>query len=326
MEHPMNLHESQDVCLEFTRATAKHFNIPNFYVEKDYWVTGALKRLHESESVDSVVLKGGTALSKAHRIIERFSEDIDLALRPDDSLSDARRKALIRKIEKTAAQDLQYQQGHPQESKGSRFRRTAHAFPTLTDAVELGQVSEVILIEVNSFANPHPSATMPIATLIRDFLFDINREDLISEYKLEPFKFLVLSIERTLCEKIMALVRASHEQDPVAALRNQIRHFYDIAMIMRDQVYQDFVANQAFLDLIAEVRRTDREVASDAWTWTDPPLYEAVVFSDVTNSWARVSSELHGNFREMVFGDSIPEDDEILSCLGRIRDSLQSER
>ena len=76
----MRLHESSDRYLELIQATAEQSRIPAVHVEKDYWVTRVLKRLHESDHNEVVVFKGGTSLSKAHRLIERFSEDIDLAI------------------------------------------------------------------------------------------------------------------------------------------------------------------------------------------------------------------------------------------------------
>ena len=98
-----------------------------------------LRSIHKHD----IVFKGGTALSKAHKLIERFSEDIDLAARAND-LGDLRRKRLIKNTETAMTQDLTYQGAHAMESKGSRFRKTAHAFPTLTDASKLGQVSDII--------------------------------------------------------------------------------------------------------------------------------------------------------------------------------------
>ena len=50
-------------------------------VEKDLWVCYTLDHLfHRSQFKDSLVFKGGTSLSKAYHVIERFSEDIDLIL------------------------------------------------------------------------------------------------------------------------------------------------------------------------------------------------------------------------------------------------------
>ena len=200
----MRLHESPDTYLELIQATADRIGIPAVHVEKDYWVTRVLKRLHESDHRAAVVFKGGTSLAKAHRLVERFSEDVDLALRRDDGLSDSRRRALIRSIEEEITQDLRYQPEHLQESKHGRFRKTAHAFSMRTSAAELGQVSEILLIEINSFANPTPSSDLPIATLIHDFLVDAGRADLVRQYQLDPFSIYVLGVERALCEKVMA--------------------------------------------------------------------------------------------------------------------------
>ena len=68
----MRLHESPDTYLELIQATADRIGIPAVHVEKDYWVTRVLKRLHESDHTEAVVFKGGTSLAKAHRLIERF--------------------------------------------------------------------------------------------------------------------------------------------------------------------------------------------------------------------------------------------------------------
>lgn len=49
-------------------------------VEKDLWVMIALQAIFSTEIGPHLVFKGGTSLSKAWGIIERFSEDIDLAI------------------------------------------------------------------------------------------------------------------------------------------------------------------------------------------------------------------------------------------------------
>ncbi len=49
-------------------------------IEKDWWVTIVLQLLSQSSSADYLSFKGGTSLSKAWGLIDRFSEDADLAL------------------------------------------------------------------------------------------------------------------------------------------------------------------------------------------------------------------------------------------------------
>ena len=318
----MRLHEAPDAYLELIQATAAHIGIPAVHVEKDYWVTRVLKRLHESDYREAVVFKGGTSLSKAHRLIERFSEDIDLALKRDDGLSDSQRRALIRSIEREITRDLQYRPDHPEESKHGRFRKTAHEYSTQTDAAELGQVSDTLLTEINSFANPEPSSAMPIAALIRDFLVDAGRTDLVRDHELDPFSIHVLCVERTLCEKIMGLVRAGHQTNPTLEFRRRIRHFYDLVMILRVNRYREFVASDAFVDLMSEVRESDRDSMPGARAWLSPPLGKAIMVADAESLWRQVRREFRGDFKDMVYGDSLPDDAEVLACLALIGSSL----
>ena len=50
-------------------------------IEKDFWVCFMLNHLfHNCKYKDAFVFKGGTSLSKAYHLIERFSEDIDIIL------------------------------------------------------------------------------------------------------------------------------------------------------------------------------------------------------------------------------------------------------
>lgn len=319
----MILHESPDTYLELIQAAAAQRRIPAVYVEKDYWVTRCLKHLHVSEHKEIVVFKGGTALSKAHRIIDRFSEDIDLALRLEEDLGDARRRRLLKEIEQAVTQDIQYKKGHPLESKHSRFRKTAYAFPTLTNATELGQVADTILLEINTFADPEPSSTMPIATLIHDFLNETGRVDLIRQHDLEPFDVLVLHVERTLCEKLMGLVRVGYEPDPISNFRRRIRHFYDVVMIMREVRYQEFVETDEFFRLLDQVRESDRQSMPNAETWLGPPLSEAVIFADLDKLWSKIGSEFRGNFADMVYGDTLPDTGEVLLTFSRIGDAVR---
>ena len=59
---------------------AGHPGVNQVAIEKDWWVTVTLKALFQTDCRDSLIFKGGTSLSKGFNIIERFSEDIDLAI------------------------------------------------------------------------------------------------------------------------------------------------------------------------------------------------------------------------------------------------------
>jgi predicted nucleotidyltransferase component of viral defense system len=51
-----------------------------FAVEKDWWVSRTLNIIFQMDIAAHLVFKGGTSLSKAWKLINRFSEDIDLAI------------------------------------------------------------------------------------------------------------------------------------------------------------------------------------------------------------------------------------------------------
>ena len=58
--------------------------IPSVIVEKDFWVCWTLQRIFENTQLAPyITFKGGTSLSKAYRLIDRFSEDIDLTISRD---------------------------------------------------------------------------------------------------------------------------------------------------------------------------------------------------------------------------------------------------
>ena len=80
MANILILHLEQDIFKDAIIATAQHFGIREVYIEKDYWVTWILKNLAQSAFKNETIFKGGTSLSKAFGCIDRFSEDIDLAI------------------------------------------------------------------------------------------------------------------------------------------------------------------------------------------------------------------------------------------------------
>jgi len=68
----MNLHKNPELFEQLILLTAEDKKIESSIIEKDYYVTLFLKKLHEKEP--DIIFKGGTSLSKCHKIINRFSE------------------------------------------------------------------------------------------------------------------------------------------------------------------------------------------------------------------------------------------------------------
>ena len=59
---------------------ALNSGLPPSSIEKDWWVTQVLKAIFALPYAKELSFKGGTSLSKAWEIIDRFSEDIDIAI------------------------------------------------------------------------------------------------------------------------------------------------------------------------------------------------------------------------------------------------------
>lgn len=86
----MYLHEDKQVFKETIEQVANYTGKAAIVIEKDYYVTMILRFL--SEKMSNIVFKGGTSLSKGYKIINRFSEDIDITF--DEHIGEARRKKL----------------------------------------------------------------------------------------------------------------------------------------------------------------------------------------------------------------------------------------
>ena len=67
--------DDQAEALEYASDRTKR---PAHLLEKDIWVVWTLSAIYASPLADKLTFKGGTSLSKVYRIIDRFSEDIDL--------------------------------------------------------------------------------------------------------------------------------------------------------------------------------------------------------------------------------------------------------
>ena len=65
--------------IEILEQVNNRLGLPVQAIEKDWWVTMVLKAVLSSRFSEHFVFKGGTSLSKAYHLIDRFSEDIDLA-------------------------------------------------------------------------------------------------------------------------------------------------------------------------------------------------------------------------------------------------------
>jgi len=311
----MNLYEDKENFQTLITKTSEYMKIPEFFIEKDYWVTFLLRNLSLSPYVNQVVFKGGTSLSKAFGCIERFSEDIDLAL-AEPSLGDAKRKTLMKDIEKAVSKGLLYIKDYPQEEKRGRNRKTFYEYPRLDNNAAISPVKEIIQLEINTFTHPFPFEKHSIGTFIYKFLKDNQFNDSIEHYSLNPFSVNVLSLERTLFEKMLSLIRLSYEGS--SSLRSKIRHFYDIASIMK---MYNFSADSP--DIFKSALEDDKTNATFAGKWLEVPLYKAPLFEKFKDIWADLSSTYKNELLKLIWSEKIISENEISKSFERIADFIQ---
>jgi len=127
------LHKNENLFNDLLLTTSSVLGIPFSFVEKDYWITLVLSRLSKSKFFDVSVFKGGTSLSKAYNLIERFSEDVDIAIINDKDKTGNEIKTIIRTIEKEITPDLKEVQLFGVTSKGSRFRKSVFEYESTSE-------------------------------------------------------------------------------------------------------------------------------------------------------------------------------------------------
>jgi hypothetical protein len=169
MEAKIMLHNDNKLFIDTVLATSEYFSISPIYIEKDYWITHVLRLMAQNDNANKVVFKGGTSLSKAYHLINRFSEDIDVAVIDAGAFTGNQLKTLIKKVAKEMTTDLQEIQVDGITSKGSHFYKAVYAYPNLLKQTAKTAVSSNLLVEINSFANPCPYETKTITSFIDDF-------------------------------------------------------------------------------------------------------------------------------------------------------------
>jgi hypothetical protein len=211
---------------------------------------------------------------------------------------------------------------HIQVSKGSEFRKTVYNYAKLKNG-DFGHANSNIIVELNSFAQPHPYQLQEISSYVSEFLLG-KADDVIVEYELEPFSVNVLDYRRTFCEKLSAIARASHESDKnFDELKKKIRHLYDLYYLMQEEEIIQFLNSDDFVTMVQSVRVDDgRQFHSE---WAIISLYTTAIFSNTSMVLGKLELYYKSNFSDLVYGDSLIDMEKIEVEIGSIADRLREE-
>ena len=141
-------------------------------------------------------------------------------------------------------------------NKRGNIRKTVHQYDKIYDG-DFGQVREHVILEATWLGDFEPYSEMQVCSYVTEMMQEKGQNELIEEYNLSPFTIQVLSKKRTFCEKIMSLVRFSRTEDPIANLRNKIRHVYDINQMIKDKDLQKFFESNDFDEMLIKVGNDD---------------------------------------------------------------------
>jgi hypothetical protein len=322
MEHRMILHENKTLFRQSIQFTADQLQIPAIYVEKDYWVTFALFTIFNDEIGKDTVFKGGTALSKCFNMIERFSEDIDLVVLRHEGETNNQLTNKIKKISSVVTTVMPETNIANVTQKMGMNRKTAHSY-TKEFTGAYGQVRDVVIVEATWLGYFEPYTTKLLSSYVGEMMINNGQKAMAEANGLMPFEVRVLEVTRTLCEKIMSLVRFSYSAEPMDDLKSKIRHMYDLHQLLSQTEFAEFFNAPAFEEMLIRVAQDDVASFKNNNAWLQHHPVEALVFRNVEEVWKALDPVYSGQFRNLVYG-KLPIESEIFATLVVIKNRLSA--
>ena len=318
----MTLHENKQLFRQAVQFTAQQKGIPEIYVEKDYWVTYALHTIFKHKIGEEAVFKGGTALLKCYDLIYRFSEDIDIVVVRREGESNNKLTTKIRQISSVVNAVLPEVDIAEVTQKMGMNRKTAHSYAKEFKG-DYGQVRDVIIVEATWLGYYEPYTTKAVSSFIYEMIINTGQEVLVTEYGLQPFEVKVLEPKRTLCEKIMSLVRFSYSEKPIEDLKAKIRHTYDLRQLLKNKELSNFFNSATFDEMLLKVANDDVASFKNNNGWLIYHPNEALMFRELETIWDELLPIYKGDFEKLVFAN-FPNEEDILRTLKLIKQRLFS--
>lgn len=272
--------------------------LPSYAVEKDWWVTLALNVIFSLSYSKHIVFKGGTSLSKAWNLIERFSEDIDLAIdRKYLGFEGQLSKTQVKKLRKASCSFI-----------GSEF------YKDINDAlIKLGVTDYELVVQETKDSDTDPlvielrykSLTETSDYLRPRVLIEVGARSLMEpvENKViismvsEVFRELpfaeteiiipVVSPKRTFLEKIFLLHEEFQKETKFIRVERMSRHLYDLEKLM-DTIYgTDALKDIDLYDIILVHRMNFNTVRGIDYANHSPQLISILPPEETIKDWEK---------------------------------------
>lgn len=303
------LRDHPDDLGQAVQLAAQALGVLAAFVEKDFWVTEAIRSLAQPLPDDRgyVILKGGTSLLKLG-LTERMSEDVDALLVATGGRD--RRDTTLKMLHARVADDLCVERPELIMASAGVKRFVEYPYPR---AYDHGSLKPYVYVELGTRGGPEPNMVYGFRSFLARHLIEnqgISEDDFV---ELRPVWVSVLSPCRTAIEKLASLHDASCrlEPDGAAKLANCVRHLYDIWALLGDEVTRADLAGMEIAEVSADV---DQHSQRNDWTFTPrpergyaaSPAFDEPALSVLRAAWPALEP--------LVYGPLATADD----CVGRI--------
>ena len=255
--------EYQAEWKEIIETVARELGRSEQMVEKDTIQSMFLFELTKSEL--PFVFKGGTSLSKAYNLIDRFSEDIDLSMNRRPTQSErVKSKELIIEI----GEKLGLVLSNPEEIK-SRYDYNKYVFKydSLFSVIPLE-----IIIETSYYQSVYPVHMHIVGSFVGRFCLDRN---IILPVPFEAAEVImnVQSVERTFVDKVFAVCdyKIQNMQD------RDSRHLYDICKLLREVELNEEL--DKLIDMVRDDRMQSKNNPSAQLEYIIPDMLKEIIRS-----------------------------------------------
>ncbi len=258
--------------------TAERMRLSPQIIEKDFWVCWTLRELFGLTDIgNKLIFKGGTSLSKAYKLINRFSEDVDLAIDrtclgfdseafdPEADISSNERRRRIDRL-KEACQNKIANELRPMMIKSIEaalggvqgwsltvddedvdLQTLLFAYPTSTPDVKGTYIRPAVKIEMGARSDHWPSDQVQITSYVA--------EQFPAAFETPDFVVKVLAAERTFWEKATLLHAEYHRpMDQRIPLRLS-RHYYDTSRLILSGIGDKPAASLELLKRVVEHKK-----------------------------------------------------------------------
>ena len=301
--------------------------VPESMVEKDFWVCYVLERIFSNASLSKMLrFKGGTSLSKAYAIIDRFSEDVDLILDwtrflslgdPNADRSKTKQGLFNELMNETAGR---YVSGELRDRIQAVLGDVCHVELDAIEPLNLHVVypkvfdnqylSPDVKLEIGPLASWIPCEIKPIISFVGSAEPQLG---------IASFNVPVIKAERTFWEKIEALHHEHYRPETKKAPRRFSRHYYDVYRMYHSSVYTEAMAN---LGLLQDVVDFTRKFYPRSWAHFELCKPGSMLLMPSEHAMPVMQAD-YVAMRNMIYGD-YPSFDEILSSIKKLESEINS--